>query len=40
MANEAANEIKQAIKKYKVTYQLTPPHIHRINAAEHAIRTF
>ena len=40
MDNEAANEIKQAIKKYKVSYQLTPPHIHRINAAERAIRTF
>ena len=40
MDNEAANELKQAILKYKITYQLTPPHIHRINAAERAIRTF
>ena len=40
MDNEAANELKQAILKYKLSYQLTPPHIHRINAAERAIRTF
>ena len=40
MDNEAANELKQAILKYKINYQLTPPHIHRINAAERAIRTF
>ena len=38
--NEASTEIKQAIKKYKLNYQLTPPHMHRINAAERAIRTF
>ena len=40
MDNKAANELKQAIRKYTVSYQLTPPHIHRINAAEHAICTF
>ena len=40
MDNEEANEIKQAIKKYKVNYQLTLPHIHRINTAERAICTF
>ena len=40
MYNEAVNELKQAIRKYKVSYQLTLPHIHRINAAERAIRTF
>ena len=40
MDNEAANELKQAILKYKISYQLTPPHIHRINSAERAIRTF
>ena len=38
--NEAATEIKQAIKKYKISFQLTPPHIPRINAAERAICTF
>ena len=39
MDNEAANELK-AILKYKLSYQLTPPHIHCINAAERAIHTF
>ena len=40
MDNEAASDIKQAILKHKLNYQLTPPNIHRINAAEGAIRTF
>ena len=40
MDNEAAAELKHAIVKYKLKYQLTPPHMHRINAAERAIRTF
>ncbi len=40
MDNEAAADLKQAILKHKIQYQLTPPHIHRINAAERAIRTF
>ena len=39
MDNETANELKQAILKYKLNYQLTPPYIHQINAAERAIRT-
>ena len=40
MDNEASKELKNAIVKYKIKYQLTPPNIHRINAAERAIRTF
>ena len=40
MDNEASAEIKQAILKHNIAYQLTPPHIHRINAVEWAIRTF
>ena len=40
MDNEASRELKNAIVKYKIRYQLTPPNIHRINAAERAIRTF
>ena len=40
MDNEASAEIKQAILKHNIEYQLTPPHIHPINAAERAIRTF
>jgi hypothetical protein len=38
--NEISNDFKNALKKYNVTYQLTPPHMHRRNAAERAIRTF
>ena len=40
MDNEASKELKKAILKHKIQYQLTPPHIHRINAAEMAIQTF
>ena len=40
MDNEASKELKNAIVKYKVKYQLTPHNIHRINAAERAICTF
>ena len=40
MDNEASNELKQAMLKYKISYHLTPPHIYHINAAERAIRTF
>lgn len=32
--------MKHALQKHKVDYQLVPPHIHRRNAAERAIRTF
>jgi hypothetical protein len=38
--NEASNELKNAMIKHNLTYQLAPPHIHRRNAAERAIRTF
>jgi hypothetical protein len=38
--NEASNELKNAMIKNKLSYQLAPPHIHRRNAAERAIRTF
>ena len=40
MDYEASAVIKQATLKHNIAYQLTPPHIHRINAAERAIRTF
>ena len=40
MDNEANAELKQSIAKHNIQYQLTPPHIHRINAAERAIRTY
>ena len=40
MDNEASIHLKNAMVNHKQTYQLTPPHMHRINAAERAIRTF
>ena len=39
--NEASTEYKRIIKyELGVGYQLVPPHIHRRNTAERAIRTF
>ena len=38
--NEASAMLKAALLKYKIAYQLVPPHIHRRNAAERAIQTF
>lgn len=40
MDNEASAALKQSLLKYKVNYQLVPPHVHRRNAAERAIQTF
>ena len=37
--NECSYDIKQAFKKSNVKFQLVPPHLHRRNAAERAIRT-
>ena len=38
--NEASTALKSFITNQQTQYQLTPPHIHRCNAAERAIRTF
>ena len=39
--NEASTEYKRSIKtNWNAKYQLVPPHTHRSNAAECAIRTF
>ena len=38
--NEASKVLKHFIDKEQIKYQLTPPHIHRRNAAEQAIHTF
>ena len=38
--NEFSTNLKKALTKYNVTYEKVPPHIHRRNAAERAIRTF
>ncbi len=37
MDNKASSDLKKAILKYKLSYQLAPPHMHRINTAEQAI---
>ena len=38
--NEVSQELKNAMEKNSVTYQLVPPYSHRANAAERAIQTF
>ena len=38
--NECSAELKTALRKHNKQYELTPPNVHRRNAAERAIRTF
>ena len=38
--NEISGKFKKALDKYKLKYQLVPPHQHRQNAAERAIQTW
>ena len=38
--NEISSTLKQAFQQHTVSFQLVPPHNHRANAAERAIRTF
>jgi hypothetical protein len=38
--NEASVDLKKGLHKYGLEYQLVPPHVHRRNAAERAIRTY
>ena len=38
--NEASADLKASLAKQNINYQLVPPHVHRRNAAERAIRTF
>jgi hypothetical protein len=40
MDNEASAAFRQAITDNDCKLQLVPPHVHRCNAAERAIRTF
>ena len=40
MDNECSADLKTALAKADVKYQLVPPHIHRANKAERAIQTF
>lgn len=38
--NEATQALLQFNREHNITYQLTPPHIHRRNAAERSIQTY
>ena len=38
--NECSNNVEDAIKSFDANFQLAPPHQHRQNAAENAIKTF
>ena len=38
--NEASQDLKFAMGKYKKSYQLVPPHTHRANSVERAIQIF
>ena len=40
MENEAAQDLKDALEKENISYQLVPPHIYRANLAKRATRTF
>ena len=37
--NECSEELRKTFKKYQVTFQLFPPHVHLQSAAERAIQT-
>ena len=39
MDNKCSIDLKEAMKKYEIDFQLDPPHMHRQNTAERAIRT-
>ena len=38
--NECTEELYKAFKKYQVTFQLVPPHVHLRNDAERTIQTW
>ena len=38
--NEASAALRTYLDDHQIDYQLVPPHVHRRNAAERAIRTF
>ena len=40
MDNECSTDLKAALNKEKIDWQLVPPHNHRANAAERGIQTF
>ena len=40
MDNECSDDLKAALSKAGLIFQLVPPHIHRGNKSERAIQTF
>ena len=40
MDNECSAKFKSTLKEHNIAYELVPPHQHRRNVAERAIRTF
>ena len=38
MDNKCSSDLKESTEKYEIDFQLDPPHMHRRNAAERAIR--
>ena len=40
MDNEVSEDLKKYFEDSDIQFQLVPPHMHRINAAERAVRTF
>ena len=40
MYNEASNHLKAEFLKQDISYQLVPPHCHRVNLSERIIQTF
>ena len=39
MEDDCSSDFKEATKKYKIDFQLAPPHMHRKNVAEQEIQT-
>ena len=40
MVNECSSDLKEGMKNYDIDFQLDPPHMHRLNVAEKAIRNY
>ena len=40
MDNEWSNDLKEAMKRYEIYFQLAPTHMHRQNAAEREMKTY
>ena len=40
MDNYCSSDLKEAMKKYEIDFQMAPPHMHRKNTAEREIETY